>query len=241
MQNPGYIALSRQVVLERQLAVVANNIANIDTNGFKRQGLLFGEHLSELQDGSQASYVTDLGTVRDISHGKLNFTGRSLDLAIEGEGYFTIETPGGDRYTRNGQFELNGEGDIVTRDGFALLDGDGERINVPVNTTDIVIDVNGKVTVDGQERGELVLLEFDNPQGLIHTANGLYRSDVPGEESEEGVIRQGAVETSNVNPVNELVYMLGVQRDYQASNRMVKGEHDRQTRAIREIGQVDQA
>jgi len=241
MQNPGYIALSRQVVLERQLAVVANNIANMDTVGFKRQGILFGEHLATLQDGSSSSYVADLGTTRDVEQGTLRRTERTLDVAIEGDGYFPIQSPAGVRYTRNGQFQLSPTGDIVTNAGFPLLDDGDEPINIPANAKEIVIQKNGQVLADGRPIAKFELTDFDNPQGLVHTANGLYRADFPGEPAEEWTVRQGMVEDSNVNPVTELVYMLSVQRNHQAGHKMVTGEHDRLTRAIREIGKVDQA
>ncbi len=239
MQNAGYVALSRQMVLGNQLAVTANNIANLDTVGFKRQGLLFGEHLAQAQNGESASYVTEVGTVRDLSQGPLRTTDRQLDLALSGEGYFTVETPGGLRYSRNGLFQISADGELVTRDGHQLLDADGQRIPIPPNAKEIKVQKDGQFIIDGQQTAKIEILSFDNPQALLHTANGLYRASVPGIPAEETFVVQGMLEESNVNAVSELVYMLGIQQNYQASNKMLTGEHDRLTRAIREIGRVE--
>lgn len=241
MQNPGYIALSRQIALTRQMDVTANNIANIDAAGFKRQGILFKEHLSEVESGAPVSYVEEVGTVRDLAQGPLRVTGRDLDLAIDGDGYFTVETPGGVRYGRGGQFQLNADGEIVNRNGHALLNDEGERIQLPEGASKITVTKAGAILADGAEVAKIEAKRFENPQSLVHTADGLYRSDFPAEADPESVIMQGALEGSNVNPVSELVYMLEIQRDYQASHKMMKGEHDRLTRAIRELGKVEQA
>ncbi len=242
MQNPGYVALSRQIVLERQLAVTANNIANLNTAGFKRQGMLFQEHLAEAGDGASASYVTESGSMRDLRQGALRTTERQLDLAINGDAYFNIETPGGLRYGRDGQFQLRADGTVVTRNDYPLLTADGLPIVVPQGASQIVVQKNGALLADGAEIGRIALTRFNNPQALIHTADGLYRSDDGvGEPSADAVVRQGMLESSNVNPIVELTHMLDIQRAYESAHKMTKGEHDRLTRAIREIGSIDQS
>lgn len=240
MQNPGYIALSRQVVLNRQLDVVANNIANLGTTGFKRQNTMFAEHLAKMDNRESASYVVDTGTMRDMGQGPLQSTGNSLDLGIEGDGYFTIETPRGIRFTRDGQFTRGTEGDLVTRSGFALMDENNAPIQIPADTTEITVGKNGEVFAGDNQVARIQLVDFNNPQALIHTADGLYKADGAPKPAENGRIQQGMLENSNVNPVTELVTMLEIQRDYQATHRMMKSEHDRLSRAIKELGRVEQ-
>lgn len=240
MQNPGHIALARQVAVTRQLDLQANNIANLDTVGFKRQSMLFREHLAQSGDGQTASFVSEVGSIRDLAQGSLRQTGRPLDLAVNGEGYFSVETPAGERFSRAGQFQMNAEGEIVTRDGHRLLDAGGEAIRMPQGTSEIVITKAGAIIADGNEIAQLQLRRFENPQELVHTSEGLYRSDVEGEADEESEIHQGVLENSNVNPVTALVQMLEIQRDYQGAHKMIKGEHDRLTRAIRELGRIEQ-
>lgn len=241
MQNAGYVALSRQISLTRQLAVTANNIANIDSVAFKRQGLMFAEHLAEA-GGGKASYVSEVGTYRDLKQGALRSTERDLDIAIDGKGYLAYETPGGVRYGRNGQLHLGANGDLLTREGHRLLNADGEAINIPGAVQRIKFMRDGAVLADDQQIARIQVVDFENPQGLVHTADGLFRSDDgPGAPAEGATLEQGFLERSNVNPVYELVHMLNIQRDHSSTHKMTKGEHDRLTRAIREIGRVEQA
>lgn len=241
MQTPGYIALSRQMVLQRQLSMTANNIANMDTPGFKRQAMLFGEHLSELRTGGEASYVYDKGSVSDLAPGPIATTGASLDFAIDGDGYFTIETAVGPRYGRDGQFKLGADNEIVTREGYKLLDDAGQAIAIPAGAREITVAEDGSILADGQQVGRIQVVRFEDEERIVHTAEGLFKSDGDPLPAEDARVIQGAIERSNVNPVRELVNMLEIQRDYQGAHRMIKTEHDRMTRAIRELGRVEQA
>lgn len=241
MQTPGYVALSRQIALAQQINISANNIANLDTAGFKRQTLLFEEHLNGEIGDDQVSYVADAATVRDLSPGPHRETEAPLDIAIEGAGYFTIETPVGPRYGRNGQFQLNGQNEIVNPNGYRLLDDGGAPITLPANVKDISISKNGGIFADGAQVARIQPVNFENEQNLAHTADSLYRAN--GQEpfpAIESFVRQGALEGSNVNAVSELVNLLQVQKDYQGVHRMIKGEHDRLVQAIRELGKLDQ-
>lgn len=240
MQNPGYIALSRQIALTRQMDVTANNIANLGTTGFKRQNSVFAEHLSKMENGESASYVLDTGTMRDMRQGPLSQTGGSLDLAIEGNGYFSVETPLGARYGRDGSFTRSADGQLVTRNGYPVLDENDAPITLPAGAKNFTVGKQGEVFADDQQVARIQLVDFNNPQALIHTAGGLYKADGAPKPAEGGTIRQGMLENSNVNPVIELVNLLGIQRDYQATHRLMKSEHDRLNRAIKELGRVEQ-
>ena len=241
MQTPGYVALSRQIALTRSMDVSANNIANLDTSGFKRQTMLFREYLNGQTGQDQVSYVADSSTVRDLSSGSMRVTDAPLDIAIEGKGYFTLETAVGPRYGRGGQFQLNAQNEIVNPNGHALLSDGGARITLPAGAKDISVAKDGSVSADGAAIARIQPVNFENEQRLIHTADGLLRADGAEPFPAEGsFVRQGALEGSNVNAVTELVNLLQVQKDYQGVHRMIKGEHDRLVQAIRELGKVDQ-
>ena len=239
MQTPGYVALSRQISLTRALAITANNIANLDTPGFKRQSMLFDEHVTNTGD-AKVSYVTEIGTARDLTPGAMNVTQAPLDFAIQGEGYFSVETPIGVRYGRGGHFQLNAASEIVTKNGYRLLGEDGAPIVSPDNERNITVEKGGVVRAGNAQIGRIQVVTFENQHGMIHTADGLLKTDQEPLPSEDATILQGAVERSNVNPVMALVTMLDLQKDYQGIHRMIKAENDRLTRGIREIGRVEQ-
>src|SRR6056297_1805926 len=139
MDNTSYVALSRQLTLERQMSVVAGNIANMNTAGYKTEHLLFEEVLERAGKPGRVAFVQDVGLIRDLGPGALETTGNPLDLAINGEGYFTVETENGARYTRGGHFSLNGEGAVVTSGGHPLLDAGGAPIQLPPESVGISI------------------------------------------------------------------------------------------------------
>ena len=156
MESTSYIALSYQTGVERQMDVVANNIANMNTHGFKGERMMFIEHISESLGSNRIkktplSYVRDIATMTEVSTGQLEKTGNTLDLAITGEGFFVVETENGDRYTRNGRFKLDGEGQIVTQTGDPLLSAGGNPFFLSPDVTNITISRNGTVATNNGE------------------------------------------------------------------------------------------
>ncbi len=237
MENAGYIALSRQMTLRREMDVIANNMANLNTPAYKGESMLFVEYLESTESGEKMSFVQDIALVRNLTEGPMTATENPLDTAISGEGYYEVETPLGPRYTRNGAFRLNIDGELVTASGDKVLDDRGNPIALPPNSQDVTITRDGAVTTDQGPAGTIGLVRFDNEQALIKLANGLYDADgqdaLPAEDAE---IVQGMVEGSNVAGIIELTKMIETVRRYSATGRMVNDEHERLRRAIQSLG-----
>ncbi|MDH3474892.1 MAG: flagellar basal-body rod protein FlgF [Rhodospirillales bacterium] len=233
MENPGYIALSRQMVLRRQMDLLANNLANLTTPGYRGESMLFVEHLKPTQPREKVAFVQDLATVRDLRAGPMSHTGNPLDLAIKGDGYFAVETPEGERYTRAGGFTLDPDGQIVTAKGFPLLNEGGAPITVPPDSGAVTVARDGTVSSDRGELGRVRLVGFGNEQALAKLAGGLY--DAKDQEPlplEQRDIQQGKLEGSNVAGIVEMTKLIGAVRSYQAAANMANQEHQRQRRAI---------
>jgi flagellar basal-body rod protein FlgF len=231
MENAGYIALSRQVALGRQLEVIANNMANASTPAYKAESMQFSEYLIQADEGSPLSFVEDAAVMRDWTAGTLRPTGNPLDLAINGDGYFVVSTPDGDRYTRNGRFALDAAGQIVTGDGNPVT-GDGGPIAVPSEDASLAIAADGTVSTEAGIIGKIRLVRFADPQALSAVGAGLYKTDASPEPDSASQLSQGMVEDSNVQPIIEMTNLIQVTRDYTAAQKMVEAEHERQLRAI---------
>ncbi len=239
MENPGYIALSRQMVLQRQMDVLAQNVANLATPGYRAESLLFVEHLKRTEPGEKVRFVQDIATLRDLKTGPIAHTGNTFDLAIAGEGYFTVETAEGPRYTRAGGFTLDPGGRIITARGDALLGDGGAPLIVPPNAGAVTIARDGTVSSAGGEVGRVALVTFDNEQALDKRAAGLYDA---GDQAPRRVadpnIQQGKLEGSNAAGVVEMTKLIATVRSYQSAARMADEEHQRQRRAIDSLAAV---
>lgn len=244
MQSPALVLLSDQQALARVMDIVANNIANSTTTGFKREGVEFDTYLTQPAPGQSISFVVDRATYRDIENGPLEKTANQLDLAISGTGYFSIQTPTGTHYTRGGAFTLDNQGQIVTQSGYPVLDDGGQPVIVPENATDINVSADGTIStkIAGQtastELGKLHLVKFDNEQLMKQLGNGLYTTDQASTPTEEGSIIQGAVEQSNVKPVVEMTQMMQIMRMYEQATNLISQENQRQTDAINKLSKT---
>lgn len=241
MENSLLIGLSRQVALRRELDVIANNIANLNTTGFKGESVLFEEYLmpvAEMDNFPRAdrklSYVQDWATVHDLKQGSVVQTGNPLDIALEGEGYFTIQTNEGEQYTRNGSFAIDLNGTLVTHEGRPVL-GEGGPIGFGPDDVDIAIAQDGTISVGGEIRDRIRVVEFDNPQALERKADNLF-AGTGARASEQTRVVQGAVEKSNVHPVVELTRMIEVTRTYDVVSRMVRQGDELRSKSIERLG-----
>jgi flagellar basal-body rod protein FlgF len=231
MENAGYIALSRQVALGRQLEVIANNMANASTPAYKAESMQFNEYLIQADEGAPLSFVEDAAVARDWTAGTLRPTGNPLDLAINGDGYFVVSTPDGDRYTRNGRLALDAAGQIVTGDGNPVM-GDGGPLTVPVEDGNVAIAADGTVSTEQGIIGKIRVVRFADPQALAAVGAGLYKTDASPEPDSASQLSQGMVEDSNVQPIIEMTNLIQVTRDYEAAQKMIEAENERQLRAI---------
>ena len=236
MEAATYIGLSYQAGLERQLDVVANNVANLSTPGFKSRQVMFDQFLNSPK-GEDRPYVStnDFGEYMDVNPGSYSQTGRTLDVAIEGDGYFGVVTGQGVKYTRAGSFTMNSVGEIVTPTGQRVADAGGSPITVPVNTKKITISSDGTVYADDKGIGQLMVVEFDNQQSLKPIGNALFDTKDTPVEVKNSQVRQGMLEGSNVNGVSEMANMMEILRNYQSVQRMVQSESDRMKMSIQRL------
>lgn len=212
--------------------VIARNLANANTVGFKKNTISFETILSQTDGVDTGSLQTNYGV--DQSKGSLIYTGNTLDIAVDGDGFFTLETDKGMRYTRNGQFQLSNNGEIVTSTGSKLL-GQGGPLIVPKGGSQIAIDKLGGVNVDGKSIGKLMITNFTDLNSLVGTGDSAFAAPIES-VSEDGdkkfKVAQGYLERSNVNVVMEMVDMITNMRSYEASNNVVKTFSDLMERLI---------
>jgi flagellar basal-body rod protein FlgF len=249
MENALLVGLSRQMVLERQLDVVANNVANVNTNGFKADHQLFEEFLTSgaHEDNFQGndrrvSYVQDRGTYRDFSQGAIQHTGNPLDVAIDGSGFLAVQTANGERYTRDGNLHLSSTGQLVTSAGDAVL-GTGGPIVLQQTDHDVTVSEDGTVTVvEGSNRtdsirGKLRVVSFADPQQAQKQGNNLYAAvnGAIAQPDTKSVVQQGVIEKSNVNAVGEMSHMVEVMRSYQQVANVLQNQADLRKTAIEKL------
>jgi flagellar basal body rod protein FlgG len=206
----------------------ARNVANIDTPGFKRVLARVGTESAEAgESGSDVPGI--LGIQLDMAQGPLRHTSNALDLAVQGDGFFTIDSKTGLRYTRNGSFTLDANRLLITQNGDRVLGEGNTHIQIPENASAVRVDKFGNLTVDGQSVAKLMITRFENPDQLRQVGNCLYDGanatplqGVAGDASGQFQMHQGFLEQSNVNPVGELVNMLASFREYEACARSLK-------------------
>jgi flagellar basal-body rod protein FlgF len=251
MQNALLIGLSRQMTLERQMDVIANNVANANTNGFKADHSLFEEYLNSnarednfIGADRRVSYVQDRGTFRDVGPGPMEMTKNPLDLAITGDAYFAVQVNGGERYTRDGKFSLNSTGQLVNSDGNLVL-GTGGPITFQPTDHDINIAPDGTITVlegtarNDSIRGKIKMVSFDDPAKLTKLGANLYDTGrATLQPATKSTVEQGYVEKSNVNSVIEMTRMVEVMRSYTAVANLLQQQSDLHKSAIEKLADV---
>lgn len=238
--------------------VVANNLANVNTSGYKKQVAvaqafpnMLMSRLGEIEKNSQGEYepvpvklIGGLGTgaaiekiYSEFTLGNIRKTDNATDLALNSDGYFAVLTPQGERYTRNGQFKINSEGILTTNQGYPVLDTGDQTITLE---GEFLVDETGNISVNGENIAQLKMVSFDNPQYLQREGDNL----LAAQEGEEGVnlespgILQGYIEDSNVNAVKEMVDMINVVRAYEAMQKVVQAEDETTQVAIDQVGSV---
>jgi len=222
------------------MAVVANNIANMNTTGFKGEKMMFIEHLvkTRTNDGigrEQIAFVRDVATARDASEGPISTTGNPLDVAIRGDGYLVIESGDGPRYTRNGHLRLDETGQLVTQSGDPVLSAGDQPFFFAPEDTDITISRDGNISTNNGELGKLKVVKFENDQNLRQVAGGMFATAKEPEEVERPEIMQGMLEGSNVLPIIEMTRMIEVSRAYAASGSFIEREDKRINTMIGEV------
>ena len=252
MENTLLVGLSRQMTLERQMDVIANNVANVNTSGYKADRPLFEEFLNSgahednfLGKDRRVSYVQDRATFHDLSQGPTEQTKNPLDLAIDGGGFLVVQTPAGERYTRDGGLQINNQGQLVTASGNPVLGNSGPIVFQPTDKQ-INIAADGNVTVlegtgrTDSVRGKLRLVSFADAQKLIKDGSNLFSAGqrVAAQPDTTSRVRQGFIEKSNVNSVTEMSRMIEITRTYTQISALLQQQSDLHKSAIEKLADV---
>jgi flagellar basal-body rod protein FlgF len=246
MENALLVGLSRQTALRRQLDVIANNIANLNTTGFKGDGVVFQQFLTPDARGDgmatadrQVSFVTDRATWHDMRAGAAQQTGNPLDVAIDGDAFLVLQTPRGERYTRNGALKINAAGELVTSEGFRVL-GDGGPLVFQPNDTSITIGRDGAIATEDGARGRLRLVEFAEAGRLQKEGASTFVAPegMTPRPATLATVHQGAIEKSNVQAVLEMTRMIEATRSYSNIAQLLQNQGDLRRSAIDKLAEV---
>lgn len=244
MDNAMYVALSRQVTLRREMDVIANNIANVDTTGFKVEMPMVrveeSDGKAKMVDGPKTlKFVLDDGVIRDFGQGALRQTGGTFDLAIEGQGFFRIQTDAGERFTRDGCFTLSPDGRLTTQAGDAVM-GEAGEITVDPDQGPVSISADGVVSQAGEQVGKIGVFTFEDLGSLSKAGDNLLRnaSNQQPTASTNARVRQGMLETSNVNSIQQITRMIEVSRAYESMARTIEGSSELSRRSVERLGRV---
>lgn len=241
MENTTYIALFRLDTQQRAMDVIANNIANANTDGFKAQRILFTDYLSKQHGvdaptgGSTLSYTQDRATYLDQQDGSLSQTGNPLDMALTGPGFFTVSTAAGPRLTRSGRFGMLADGRIADAAGNLLLDTGGNPLQLSPSDTQIRIAGDGTISTENGPVGKLGVVTVDDTNQLMPEGGKLYRATAGTTPVALPKVTQGVVESSNVQPITELTRMMQTEKEFQFVSQFIESEGQRQQSAIDKI------
>ncbi len=238
MDNASYINLSRQSGLLKELQTIANNIANLSTTGYRREGVVFSEYIQSTGQGNDSiSFADANGRLTDTQQGTLAQTGGIFDFAIEGPGYFQLQTPNGQRLTRAGAFTPNEQGELVSSDGYQLLDLGGAAIFIPPDAGSIALASDGTLSANGTPLAQIGIFEAADPNSLIREAGVMFQSNAGFVPVEGAALVQGFLESSNVSPISETARLIEVQRSYELGQKFIEREDERIRAVIRVLGQ----
>lgn len=261
-----YSAVSGAMAQTSRLDTIANNLANVNTTGFKKDRQVFSEYLSAYErpqmtmnvprvpasiesfydmQGGDTAYVNPAGTYTNFEQGSLRSTGSPLDIALDGKGFFEVLTPQGVRWTRNGGLQIDGEGRLVTRDGFPILkegQNDPTQRIVRVSGGHITISQGGDIFDSGQTIGRLAVVDFEKPDDLQKVGNSLYqlKSNAVSQPQPDGEARvqQGFLESSNVNVVEEMTDMIAANRVFEATQHAIKAHDQMDDKLVNQVGKL---
>ncbi|HBH45292.1 MULTISPECIES: flagellar hook-basal body complex protein [Hyphomonas] len=237
MSNAIYATLTRQDGLLREMQVIANNVANSSTTGYKSNHAIFAEHIAAVNgEGDSVSMGSLSGHSHDLSQGAMKHTGGQFDLAIHGEGFFVLETPAGERLTRAGAFQLSADGNLVDAFGNQVMGAGGGAIAIPEEVTRISVAPDGTISSGQEILGQIGVVTAN---GQIAQEGGTMFVAAEGyEQVEEPNVIQGALEQSNVSSILEISRLIEVQRAYEAGQSLIEKEDERINQLIKTMRQL---
>jgi flagellar basal-body rod protein FlgF len=252
MENAGLVGLSRQIALQRELDVVANNIANLNTTGYKADNVTFGEYMMPVARANSfrgndrlVSFTQDRTTWLDQSQGPVEQTGNPLDIAMSGNTFLTVQTPQGERYTRNGSLQINSQGQLVTSEGLQVIGQNGPIVFQPGDreisiSTDGAVSVREGANTTDTQRGKLKFASFTDPRMLLKDGTSTFRPPNGMQVDTPAAVRinQGAIEKSNVRSVVEMTRMVEVTRTYTQVAQLLQQHSDMRRTAIQQLAEV---
>lgn len=259
MQNAMYSALFGALTNEHRLNSIANNLANVNTTGYKRDMLAFKDSMALFAHDQIMEPVQNLRAtpmfpepqhiarprmaiaVTDFQQGGMRVTGAPFDIAIAGDGFFKVQTPdGSDFYTRNGHFRLTPEGTLITEQGFSVLGDGGDVLTIPAGYRNVTISEDGRIFADDALIGQIAMVNVDMPGNLQKLGHNLYKPREGAEVNEIDVdgafMAQGFLESANVDPVYEMVNMIEAQRQFEAYSKIMQTSDAIDKEAINKIG-----
>lgn len=244
MDNSIYVGLSRQMTLRRELDIIANNIANADTTGFKVEDSLTRTEpkaAPRTRQSDAIKFVLDDGVARDFSQGGMSQTTSPFDLGIEGQGFFTIDTPAGPRYTRDGRFTLDPSGKLITEAGEAVAGDGGGEIIVSPEKGEVSISPDGVISQAGERIGKIGVVTFGSLGALEKVGDNQFRntSNLQPQPGTASVVRQGMLESSNVKPVVEITRMIEVTRSYERITQMLDATAELSRKSVERLGRLN--
>jgi flagellar basal-body rod protein FlgF len=243
LDNPIYVALSREMILRRQMDIVANNLANADTPAFKVENLIVKTDPQPMNDPNGGpdviNYALDVALGRNFGQGALAQTGSSLDMAIEGDGFFKVTTAAGERYTRDGRFSLDSQGRVVTKQG-QPVQGEGGDIVVDPIKGQINVAHDGTISQGTERLGKIAVVSFSDNSVLSKEGDGLYsnKSNLGAGPAQDVVVHQGMIEGSNVQSILQITDMIEVSRAYERMSKLIDQTTELDRQAISRLGRV---
>jgi len=238
------VGLSHQSAMLRRMDVIANNIANASTTGFKSERVTFEDHLLTMEGNAPKELrdlhmVQDFGTRPILKEGAIETTDNPLDVALDGEGFLAVQGDNGERlFTRNGALQINAEGELAVASGEPVLGDNDQPIRIEQEDVDIQITEDGAISSRAGVIGELQLVRFDNSQALQRQGESLFATDQPAQPAEELRVVQGALEGSNVNSIKQVTDMINVMRSYQSMQRTLQDYGEMRDEAIERLPRI---
>lgn len=245
MNSGMYPAVSGSLAAMRRLDVISNNLANVNTPGYKKdkmsfEGLLAGNvNPPAVPQGSTADPIMQKENIYiDFTSGPTSQSGNPLDLSLDGDGFFAVTTPDGTAYTRQGNFRTSADGTLVTVDGYPVQGAGGSPIRI--QGSHVEIDSKGGIFIDGTQAGSISVMDFDKPYALTKVGSALFIPADPQVIPQAGKaqVQQGYIEGSNVESISEMVQLIETNRYFEACSKVIKGFDDIAAKAANEIGKV---
>ena len=235
MENASYTMLTRQSGLLREMQAIANNIANTATTGFRQESVGFSEYVQRVEGEQSLSMALANYDFSSTLQGAMTKTNGRFDFAIEGDGYFLVQSPEGERLTRAGSFAPNSQGDLVTKDGYPVLDPGGAPIFVPPDASDLSVSADGTLSSTGRPLAQLSIVQPVEGAELLREGGVMFRVEGEFEPAASSRVVQGFLENSNVDAVSQIARMIAVQRAYEMGQSFAEAEHERTRTALKTL------